>query len=301
MQIRIGTRKSKLALWQANHLLARIEALGLKAVLVLIDSLGDIDKTSNLGSMNQTGIFTKALDRALLSKQIDLAIHSLKDYPTVAPEGLAVISTGQRENPKDVLVNNVIEKSISDSVFKIATGSVRRRAQWLYKYPNTEFLGLRGNVPTRLEKLWDSDWDGIIMAYAGMSRLGLISDQCTELDWMIPAPSQGIMGISFRMEDAFVTKLTAQLVDNDTEWCARIERLFLNLLEGGCSAPIGALATIRGEQLHFKGSLHDSDGKQAFYVNESMDKSAALAAVPGWVKQILDAGGDKIMYKIKNQ
>ncbi|WP_235296639.1 hydroxymethylbilane synthase [Portibacter marinus] len=301
MQIRIGTRKSKLALWQANHLLKRIQDLGLKAELVLIDSLGDIDKKSKLESLNQTGIFTKALDRALIDNKIDLAIHSLKDYPTLPLEGIKVISTGRRENPKDVLVNNVIEKSISASTFKIGTGSVRRKAQWLFKYPNSEFVPLRGNVPTRLEKLWDSDWDGIIMAYAGMSRLNLINGQCTELDWMIPAPSQGILGISYRSDDAFIDKMGHQLVDPDTQLCAEIERKFLNLLEGGCSAPIGALAKVRSDQIIFKGCLHDPNGKAAFYVNESVDKNSALEYVSDWVQNILDEGGDKIMYKIKHQ
>ncbi len=300
MRIRIGTRKSKLALWQANHLLDRISNLGLRAELVLIDSLGDIDKTSHLGSMNQTGIFTKSLDLALTNSEVDLAIHSLKDYPTVPPAGISITSTGVRENPKDVLVSNVIEKSISDSTFKIGTGSIRRKAQWLYKYPNTHFVGLRGNVPTRLEKLWDSDWDGIIMAYAGMARLQMLSEHCTPLDWMIPAPAQGILGISYRSDDAFIRKMSRQLLDEDTELCARVERKFLNLLEGGCSAPIGALAKLTDESMRFKACLHDPDGTRAHFIDQEIPKDQALASVEKWTQEILKAGGNKIMDKIKN-
>ncbi|GLR19114.1 hydroxymethylbilane synthase [Portibacter lacus] len=301
MLIKIGTRKSKLALWQANYLKGEIENLGLKAELVLIDSLGDIDKTSELGKLNQTGIFTKALDNALLDKEIHLAIHSLKDYPTVPPDGITITSTGQREDPRDVLVNNDVERDITASVFNIGTGSIRRKAQWKYKYKNTIFHNLRGNVPTRLEKLWDSDWDGIIMAHAGLNRLSMLNDQCTTLDWMIPAPSQGVLGISYRTDDPFIAKLTAQLQVEEVELCSQVERKFLNLLEGGCSAPIGALAKIKGDQIVFKGSLHDPNGYEAFFVEKTVDKGECLSQVSDWVNEILVAGGDKIMLKIKAQ
>lgn len=300
MSIKIGTRKSKLALWQANQLHSRIGDLGLESELILIDSRGDIDKTSHLGSFNETGIFTKALDQALLSEEIDLAIHSLKDYPTTPLEGLSICSTGKRENPKDVLVNNVIEKDINASRFAIGTGSIRRKAQWKFKYPNSDFKNLRGNVPTRLEKLWDSDWDGIIMAYAGMKRLNLIDENCTVLDWMIPAPAQGVMGISYRTNDQFSFKLVQQLADEEVELCSAVERKFLNLLEGGCSAPIGALAEIKDGQLVFKGSLHDPSGFVAHFVEKTALPSESLDLVKDWVQEILDEGGDKIMYKIKN-
>jgi hydroxymethylbilane synthase len=301
MQIRIGTRKSKLALWQANNLLERIHDLGLKAELVLIDSHGDKDKTSNLGSFNQTGIFTKALDVALLEGEIDMGIHSLKDYPTSPVKGISVESTGLREDARDVLVNNYIEKDVSASRFKIGTGSIRRKAQWKYKYPNTDFENLRGNVPTRLEKLWDSDWDGVIMAYAGMQRLGMIDEQCTPLDWMIPAPAQGVMGVTYRTADAFFQKLTQQLQEKEVEICSRVERKFLNLLEGGCSAPIGALAIIRKDRLFFKGSLHAPDGSEAHFLRKEVHVAEAFETVQEWVTEILDAGGRQIMEKIKKQ
>lgn len=300
MQIKIGTRKSKLALWQANNLRDHIHNLGLKAELVLIDSLGDKDKTSQLGSFDETGIFTKALDIALLEGKIDLGIHSLKDYPTEPIDGVSIVSTGERENPKDVLVNNVIEKSVTASQFKVGTGSIRRKAQWKHKYPNTVFEDLRGNVPTRLEKLWDSDWDGIVMAYAGLQRLGLITEQCTVLDWMIPAPAQGVMGLSYRTKDAFFQMLSKQLLHQEVEICSSVERRFLNLLEGGCSAPIGALASIRKQKLHFKACLHAPDGSEAHFVKKEVPVESALDSVGAWVEEVLKAGGREIMDKIKN-
>lgn len=299
--IKIGTRKSKLALWQAHHLQDKMITLGIASELVLIDSEGDLDQESNLQNFNQTGIFTKALDVALLNGKINLAIHSLKDYPTNPPKGINVTSIGERENPLDVLVKNNLEKTINESIFKIGTGSIRRRAQWKYKYPKSQFHNLRGNVPTRLEKLKASEWDGIIMAYAGLKRLELISEEVVELQWMIPAPAQGVLGVTFRTNDEPAETLIKRLQNPDVEMCASAERRFLNKLEGGCSAPIGALATVSGDLLQFKGSLHDPDGSMAIFVNKTSKKENALQMIDECVWEVLDKGGDKIMKKIKFQ
>lgn len=300
-KIRIGTRKSKLALWQANHLKNKIEELGLMAELVLIDSQGDLDRTSELDQFTQTGIFTKSLDAALLRGEIDLAIHSLKDYPTVPIQGIKISTFDERESPYDVLVKNQIVKDINESKFKIATGSIRRKAQWKHKFSDTQFHSLRGNVPTRLEKMYDSDWDGIIMAYAGLKRLGRLDENCITLDWMVPAPAQGILGITYLHLNKFAEKLILQLQIPEVELCAQLERKFLNKLEGGCSAPIGALAKIEGQVVHFKGSLHSVNGLQGLYVDKRIDKNEAFGEIDHWVKEILKTGGEAIMNNINKK
>ena len=300
-KIRIGTRKSKLALWQANLLKDKIEEIGLFAELVLIDSVGDLDKTSKLDQFSQTGIFTKSLDTALLRGEIDMAIHSLKDYPTVPIQGIKISTFDERENPFDVLVKNQIVKDINESKFKIATGSLRRKAQWKHKFSNTQFHSLRGNVPTRIEKMYDSDWDGIIMAYAGLQRLGRLDENCVTLDWMVPAPAQGVLGITCLEHNKFAEKLILQLQVPEVELCAQIERKFLNKLEGGCSAPIGALAKIEGQVIHFKGSLHSINGVQGLYVDKKVNKDEALGEIDKWVKEILNSGGERIMNNLKKK
>ncbi len=298
--VRIGTRKSKLALWQANLIKNKIEDLGLEAELVLINSIGDTDKTTDLHQFSQTGIFTKSLDLALLKEEIHMAVHSLKDYPTVPHEKIAIHSIGKREDPRDVLVKNTIEYSVADDTFIIGTGSIRRRAQWKFKYPNTTFSSLRGNVPTRLEKLYDSEWDGIIMALAGMERLDLVNENCVPLDWMLPAPAQGTLGVTYLKNDEFTQKISEQLKDEATDLCAEVERKFLNLLEGGCSAPIGALAVIKGDTLYFKGSLHAPDGSEGYLLKWDCRKEEALDKVKDWVEEILEQGGYSIMQQIKS-
>lgn len=299
--IKIGTRKSKLALFQANHLKNSIENLGLKSELCLIDSKGDLDQNSKLQNFSQTGVFTNALDSALLENDIHLGIHSLKDYPTVPTNGISVSSYGKRENPYDVLVKNSTVKNINEETFHIATGSIRRKAQWKYKYDDTSFYNLRGNVPTRLEKLYDSNWDGIILAYAGLERLGLLSNDCITLDWMIPAPAQGVLGVTYKKENTFISKIIEQLKDDEVELCSTIERLFLNKLEGGCSAPIGALASLDGQFIQFNGSLHSIDGMKGIYIEKKIARENALKEVELWVNEVLESGGREIMNNLKNK
>ncbi len=299
--IRIGTRKSKLALWQANYLRGKLSEIGINSELIEIDSFGDIDQETKLQNFSQIGVFTKTLDQKVLDGEIDLAIHSLKDYPTLPPVGIEIVSIGKRENPSDVLMKNNINRNINSSNFIIGTGSIRRKAQWKYKYPSSTFENLRGNVPTRIEKLYQSNWDGIIMAYSGLSRLNLINENCLELNWMIPSPCQGILGASYLRSNQTLNSILIQLQDNDVELCAKTERLFLNKLEGGCSAPIGALARISANVLYFKACIHDPEGIEAFYISETVEKSQALNYIPKWVEEILEKGGKRIMDKIKFQ
>lgn len=298
--LRIGTRKSKLALWQAEYLQNLLKSESIRSDLVLIDSEGDLDKMSALDNFSTTGVFTKSLDNALLEGRIDLAIHSMKDYPTVTHEKIKILTIGKRENPSDVLVKNKIIHHVNEAQFKIGTGSIRRKAQWKYKYPNTTFENLRGNVPTRMNKLAESNWDGIIMAYAGLERLGLINEQCLELSWMIPAPAQGVLGVTFLKKEKSIENILQKLSYPDVELCATIERLFLNKLEGGCSAPIGAHARIFKDKLIFKASLHDPEGKSAIVINKESTSANAIHEVEHWVDEVLKNGGLEIMNKIKS-
>jgi len=202
--LRIGTRESQLALWQANKVKDLLESAGYTAELIPIKSEGDINLTTPLYEMGVQVIFTRSLDIALLEKRIDLAVHSQKDVPTRLPAGIVQTAVLERASYKDVLVPKQDTESIpflkqlnnENEAFTsfpavIATSSIRRRAQWLHRYPQSSMENLRGNVNTRLKKLAESQWHGAIFAAAGLQRIGVLPDNAIELDWMLPAPAQG--------------------------------------------------------------------------------------------------------------
>ncbi|HTD93923.1 MAG TPA: hydroxymethylbilane synthase, partial [Chitinophagaceae bacterium] len=200
--IRIGTRESQLAVWQATRVSELLSHQGHHSELVYIKSEGDTDLVTPLYEMGVQGIFTKSLDIALLQGRIDLAVHSMKDVPVVLPLGLVQVAVLKRGSYKDILVTRP-DRSTKDSAdpLRIATSSIRRKAQWLNRYPGSQIENLRGNVNTRLKKLAESDWDGAIFAAAGLERIGLRPDNSTDLDWMLPAPAQGAIMVVGRMED----------------------------------------------------------------------------------------------------
>ena len=202
--IRIGTRQSPLALWQANKVKTLLEDSGLECVLVPIDSKGDLNLEQPLYELGVVGVFTKTLDAALLAGKIDLAVHSMKDMPTALPKGIELAAVLERGNPYDILVHNGTDFLNGPGV--IATGSLRRKAQWLYKYPQHEVVGLRGNVQTRMQKFKDEGWDGAIFAEAGLQRVNLLPDNYTRLNWMIPAPAQGAVAV-VALEDNLAANL----------------------------------------------------------------------------------------------
>ena len=259
MKLRIGTRKSTLALWQANKVSDDLKSHGVETELVEIESFGDKVQDIPLDKLGDKGVFTKALDDALLAGEIDLAVHSLKDVPTVLPEGLKLAAVLERGNPADVLVRPAHPDDSENRV--VATGSIRRKAFWLNRYPNDEMTGLRGNVPTRLKKVDSNDWHGAVFAAAGLERIGL-GDRISEvLDWMIPAPSQGIVGIVTAAEIDF-EDVISKINHPESKLCGDIERAFLNELEAGCSSPVGANARIRGDRLYFEGAVLSLDGSK---------------------------------------
>ncbi len=312
--IRIGTRDSELALWQANTVKKGLEDFGYQTQLVPVKSTGDIVLDQPLYEMGITGIFTKTLDIAMLTGQIDIAVHSLKDVPTLLPKGIVQTAVLPRASHLDVLVHNGNFDYTQPN--KIATGSLRRKAQWLHRFPNNEVTDLRGNVNTRLQKLKDNDWQGAIFAEAGLERLGFISEKniksptfegfAEQLDWMLPAPAQGAMVIVALQNDNFSIEATKKLNDLSSEICTTIERTFLNKLEGGCTAPIGALATIIEDKIQFKGCLFSLDGVKKIEVEDSIafqNDTSSIEKYKDFAKNcaqtILENGGRQLMATIK--
>ena len=302
-KIRIGTRSSELALWQANTVAHQLETLGHETEIVKIDSLGDVVLDKPLYELGITGVFTKNLDIALLNNKIDIAVHSFKDVPTKLPEGIVQAAVLKRGDFSDLLVIKDDVNFFSNDSAVIATGSLRRKAQWLYRYPNHTITGLRGNVQTRLQKLEDNDWDGAIFATAGLKRLKLLPEKQKglKLDWMVPAPAQGAVMIAALGENEELLEVLKEINHEETALCVGVEREFLRLLEGGCTAPIGAMAMIIKDEFKFKGVLFSPDGKHKMEYTKEVpadrkDKIRYVAEKAA--TYILDRGGKKLMRPI---
>ncbi len=298
--IRIGTRKSALALWQAHQVKHQLEALGHPCSLVPIESTGDQNLTQPLYSMGIQGVFTKTLDTALLNDQIDIAVHSLKDVPTQLPEGIAITAQLERGSAKDVMIYSSHFKGWEKEA-RIGSGSLRRKAQWLRKHPSHSVENLRGNLQKRMEKLEQSQWSGAIFALAGLERLALLKENFEVLDWMIPAPAQGIVGIASLEKNTSLNHVLQKIHSEKTAYCAHLERTFLSTLEGGCTAPIGAHAYWEGDQLYFKGGLFSLDGKTAIVVEEQLPNNNANDLGIKTAHKILSHGGKELMQQIKAQ
>ena len=300
--IRIGTRDSELALWQAHTVQKKLNDLGYTTEIVAVKSQGDIILDKPLYELGITGIFTKTLDIAMINGQVDIAVHSMKDVPTALPQGIVQAAVLERANTLDILVHKGNLDFLTTSV-TIATGSLRRQAQWRHKYPNHQVVDLRGNVNTRMQKLAESDWNGAVFAAAGLERINLKPENYIDLDWMIPAPAQGAMVVVAMANDEFTKDAVAQLNDIESEICTYIERQFLKTLEGGCTAPIGALAQYDEEKdtIEFKGALFSIDGKQKIAIEKSVDISEWKKLGFYSAQEILNNGGAELMAQIKNQ
>lgn len=298
--IRIGTRDSELALWQAHTVQKKLNDLGYKTEIIAVKSEGDIILDKPLYELGITGIFTKTLDIAMINGQVDIAVHSMKDVPTALPIGIVQSAVLERANTLDILVHKG-NLDFLETSGTIATGSLRRQAMWLNKYPNHTVVDLRGNVNTRMQKLKDNDWNGAVFAAAGLERINLKPTDFIDLDWMIPAPAQGAMVVVAMANDSFVLDAVSQLNDVETEVCTHIERQFLKILEGGCTAPIGALATYSEveDTFTFKGILLSIDGKQKLEIEKTVDVSEWKKLGFNCAKEILDNGGAELMATIK--
>ncbi len=297
--IRIGTRDSELALWQAKTVQNALEKLGHKSKLVPVKSTGDLNLDQPLYEMGITGIFTKTLDVAMIKGEIDIAVHSMKDVPTRLPKGIVEAAVLKRAAPQDILIHKNLD--FLEGKGSIATGSLRRKAQWLNRYPQHKVFDLRGNVNTRLKKLENNNWDGAIFAAAGLKRINLTPENHIKLNWMIPAPAQGAMLVVAMENDKFSLEALQMLNHRKSEIAVHIEREFLQTLEGGCTAPIGALVKVTQELIYFKGALFSLDGKQNFEV----EKTGQISEIEGFGKkcaeEVLKNGGEKLMREIKKE
>ena len=298
--IKIGTRDSELALWQAKIVQSQLEHLGHKTQLVPVKSTGDLVLDKPLYELGITGIFTRTLDIAMLNNDIDIAVHSLKDVPTLLPKGIVQAAVLKRGNVKDTLVFKDNEEFLGSKDAVIATGSLRRRAQWLNRFPTHTITDLRGNVNSRLEKLENSDWNGAIFAAAGIGRIGIRPEDAINLDWMVPAPAQGAIMITALEEDEDIRAICAELNHEETEICTTIEREFLNKLEGGCTAPIGALAFIKDEEITFTGVLLSPDGTKRIDVSRVKKLGEHNDVAQYCADFVIERGGKRLMDSIKD-
>ncbi len=297
--LRIGTRDSELALWQARKVQSLLEALGYITKLVPVKSQGDLTLDIPLYAMGITGVFTKVLDIAMLQDKIDIAVHSMKDVPTLLPQGIVKGAVLKRANVLDVLVYKENLDFLTQQEVIIATGSLRRKAQWLRRYPTHTIENLRGNINTRLQKLEDSSWQGAIFAAAALERLNKNQLQVKALDWMTPAPAQGAIIVVAKQEDAYTREALALINDLPTDLETDIERRFLRRLEGGCTAPIGAKATLEGEQLSFVGNLFSLDGKSVSEVKKTIPITAIEDFPEACADEVLYNGGREMMEEIR--
>jgi len=312
--LKIGTRESQLAVWQATLVKDLLIRQGIESELIFIKSEGDIDLKTPLYEMGVQGIFTKTLDAALLNKKIDIAVHSMKDVPTQLADGIAQAAVLKRGNYRDIFIVNNEQLTVNDKKpiseilnspsgeggFTIATSSIRRKAQWLHRYPNHTIENLRGNVNTRLKKLAESNWHGAIFAAAGLERINLRPKNAIELEWMLPAPAQGAIIIVCREEDSNAQEKCLVLNDRSTALCTKIERDFLRTLLGGCSTPISALAEIEEDELFFRGNIFSVDGKQKLETEKILPVYKADIIGIEAAKELLQNGAQEIADNIRN-
>lgn len=296
-RLRLGTRASPLARWQADWVAGELRKRGVEVELVLISTQGDV-KTGPLGQIGGQGLFTKEIQRALLDEQIDLAVHSLKDLPTAEVEGLSLAAVPERESINDAFVGNTA-KSLAElpQNARIGTGSLRRRAQLLHLRPDLQMLEIRGNVDTRLRKLDAGEYDALVLAQAGLHRLGLDAriSSIIPLSTMLPAVGQGALGIEARADDATTREILAPLSHEATHQSVIAERSLLASLRGGCLAPVGAWGRIEKELLALDGVVLSGDGRQRIVASTKGDPSSALELGRHVAEQLIAQGAEALI------
>ncbi|MEO7961782.1 MAG: hydroxymethylbilane synthase [Ginsengibacter sp.] len=301
--LKIGTRESQLAIWQATLVKNLLIKQEISSELVYIKSEGDVDTITPLYELGVQGIFTKTLDAALLNNRIDIAVHSMKDVPTSLADGLQQAAVLERASYKDILVYNDDAGFLEDAhtPATIATSSIRRKAQWIHRFPNHTIENLRGNVNTRLRKVFESNWQGAIFAAAGLERIDLRPEKSVDLDWMLPSPAQGAIVILCRKNDAAALEYCKPFNDDNTSICTKIEKDFLRALSGGCSTPISALAECKNGFIHFQGNICSTDGKHIIGIEkESSADSAVDLGLKAGTELLQNSIVQKIISDIKN-
>ena len=297
--LRLGTRKSKLALWQANFVKEKLEALGCKVELVPITTTGDKILDTPLAKIGGKGLFVKEIENALLAGEIDLAVHSLKDVPMIIPEGLTLSAITEREEPYDVLISRngkKLEELPSGAV--VGTSSLRRQVQIKRRRRDLRVEILRGNVDTRLRKLKEGLYDAIVLAYAGVKRMGFSGEVSQVLEDFIPAVGQGSLAIETRAEDERVINFVKVLNHEESRLRAVCERAFLRELQGGCQVPIGAYAWIEGDRIKIKGFISDLEGERFLEGYEEGSLQEAEEVGKRLAQRLLREGGEEILREI---
>lgn len=304
-KIIIGTRGSPLALWQANWIKGQLEELhkDIAVDLRVIKTSGDKIQDVPLAKVGGKGLFTKEIEESLLKYESDIAIHSMKDVPIKLPPGLAISVVTQREDPHDALIskNNVKLADLPQGA-KVGTGSFRRTTQLLNYRPDLEVIPMRGNLETRLKKLETEGLDAIILAAAGLNRMGM-ADKITEIipaEIMLPGGGQGAVGIESRSEDMAIMSMIFDLDDEDTHTAVNAERAFLTRLQGGCQVPIGVYATVQNETIHIRGLVGSLDGKTLLKVEKTGPTEAPELLGDDLGLEILKMGADKILAEVYN-
>ncbi|WNJ16238.1 hydroxymethylbilane synthase [Pontibacter sp. G13] len=276
MAIKIGTRGSKLALWQANHVMGLLGSAGWESEIQTIQTTGDRVQDVPLSQMGLVGIFTKALDEALLERRVDIAVHSCKDLPSILADGLEIAALLKREDPRDVLLATNPQVNLENFSQKlvIGTSSVRRRALLKYHFDHLEIKDIRGNVDTRIQKMESGEYDGIMLAYAGVKRMGLTQYIVQKMnpDSFTSAIGQGAIAVVCRSDFEQKEELRQLLNHLSTEQAVKCERAFLRTIEGGCHTPAFGLATVVADQLSFTAGLAEEEGK---YIHKLTIQGAA--------------------------
>ncbi len=311
--LRIGTRGSRLAVWQAERTRDVLRSLHphLMFEIVTIQSHGDEWQSQNIQDLGAIGIFTREIERALIEDQVDVAVHSLKDLPTESPPELELAALLPRDDPRDALVANAL-RGFEDAAMPVAlsalpraarigTSSLRRRAQLLRLRPDLEVVDLRGNVPTRLAKVEDGELDGIVLSAAGLDRLELLAPGCVRLDpeIMLPAPAQGTIALQVRAHDTETRALVAGADDHATRITTTCERLLLHTLHGGCRVPLGALAQIEAETLTLRARLLTVDGQTLLASSASGPSGRPEPIAARVAEELLAQGAAEILEQVR--
>ena len=306
-KIIIATRRSMLALWQAEWIKSQLQELnpGIEIELNKIKTTGDKILDVPLSQVGGKGLFVKEIEEAMLRGEADLAVHSMKDVPTELPEGLHLSTITKREDPRDAFIAGKGISSFSDLPrgANVGTSSLRRICQLLNKRPDLKITQLRGNVDTRIRKLDEGEFDGIILATAGVKRLGR-EDKITEkipTDISLPAIGQGAVGIECRIDDEFINGLLEKLDHKETSLCVRAERAFLKKLEGGCQVPIGAYAQFKDGEIFIEGLVGSVDGKTLIKVSQSGKPEDAESLGTELAENILSKGAGEILSEVYNR
>ena len=298
--LKIATRQSPLALWQAEHIRARLEEMhkDLKVELVKFVTQGDKILDTPLAKIGGKGLFVKELEAALLDGRADLAVHSMKDVPMQLPEGLTLAVICEREDPLDAFVSNTYA-SFSELPLgaKVGTSSLRRKCQILKARPDLEIIDLRGNVGTRLSKLDDGQYDAIILASAGLKRLGLHDRirHTIQPELSLPAVGQGALGLECREDDQEVLDLILPLLHQETDVCVRAERAFNAYLEGGCQVPIAGYATLNDGKISIEGRVGSIDGQVLLQAEFSAQPEDAVKLGEQLAQELLAQGAGELL------